>query len=121
MLVLAPVGRDGSPPEREELAAVVDQIVPGLGGLLTAHRTAVKIWPPQLSSQGFANKFFANVSLPGDHGKGSPWCSLAGRFETAGRGFLAGLALCASAPNSMGQTVVEHDAQWFDMLRISDS
>jgi hypothetical protein len=121
VLVLAPVGREGVPPTVDELPAAADQIVPGLGQLLTSHKTTIKIWPPQLSSQGFANKFFANVALPGDHGKGSPWCSLAGRFETGDRALLAGLALCAEGSNSMGQYVVEHDAQWFDMLRITDA
>jgi hypothetical protein len=64
---------------------------------------------------------FSNLRLPGDHGKGTPWSVIAGRFEVGGQNILAGLVLCAAGPNSLGQFVIERPGQWLDLLRIKRS
>jgi hypothetical protein len=61
------------------------------------------------------------LRLPGDHGKGTPWSVIAGRFEVAGQNILAGLVLCAEAPNSLGQFVIDRPGQWLDLLRVKRS
>lgn len=118
MLVLAPVGRGATQPTAEAVGEIVDQIVPGLASVAEAHRAAIKVWPAQLSSQGFLHQFSVNVGLPGDGGKGTPWSSVCGRFEAQGVPYLAGLLLCASRANSLGQFLVERESQWPDMLRV---
>ena len=80
-LVLAPVGRGGSIPETERLLLVVDQIVPGLLDIISEQQPLVRFWPSQLSSQGFVHSFFHQAALPGDRGKGTAWCSVAGKFS----------------------------------------
>ena len=75
-------------------------------------------WPPQLSVFGFTQAFFNRVPLPGNRGKGSPWCSLAGRFETADMSYVAGLVCAAENNNALGQIVVEHEGQWLDIVRV---
>jgi hypothetical protein len=64
--------------------------------------------------QSFSN----HAALPGDRGKNTPWCSIAGRFEADGQRFLAGLICTAAAPNSLGQIMIQHDGMWLDVLRI---
>jgi hypothetical protein len=121
IIVVAPVGRGSQLPPMEELPAVLDQAVPGLAGVLTPHGTRIKLWPPQLSVQGFAQAFFAHFPLPGDRGKGTPWCALAGKFEVGGRPLLLGIALSAAAPNSLSQIIVQQPGEWLRLLEVRQS
>lgn len=118
VLVLAPTGRGSQLPNEEQVTDLVDQIVPGLMRVVEAHQPVIRRWPVQLSSEGFANTFFANVPLPGNKGKGTPWAGLAGRCEWEGQNFQIGMILCAAAPNSLGQLIVQRESQWLDMLRV---
>ena len=120
LLVLAPIGRGSQLPRAGELSQLLDNAVPGLGGLLAAHGTRIKLWPPQLSTTGFAAALFANVRLPGDRGKGTPWCTIVGKFMAGQRGFLAGLVLRAASANSLGQMTLERDTDWLDALRVKE-
>jgi len=118
VFVLAPLGRAGSIPSMDQLLNVADQLVPGLVEIVSEHTPVVRFWPRQLSSQGFVTSFFHKLGLPGDHGKGSPWCAVAGKFATADQQYLVGLALCATGDNGLGQVTIEHDGQWNDVIRI---
>ena len=93
LVVLAPAGREGKIPPDEMLGDVIDGIAPNLIHAKNLHVPLVRRWPSQLSSQGFTQVFFTNVPLPGDGGKGTPWCSLAGRVETPSGPVLVGLVL----------------------------
>lgn len=117
-MVLAPMGTGGGFPSSEKLPEVIDRLVPGLGDFVARDRPLVRIWPPQLSPQGFANSFFAGCRLPGDRGKQTPWCSVAGRYLDSEVRILVGLILCTSAPNSLGEFTLEQPTQWMDLLRI---
>lgn len=117
-LVLAPVGRGGSIPETERLLLVVDQIVPGLLDIISEQQPVVRFWPSQLSSQGFIHSFFHQVALPGDRGKGTAWCSVAGKFSAHGQHYLAGLVCRANQANGVGQIAIQHDSQWHEVLRV---
>jgi len=119
VLVLAPVGRSGAIPPAEQLLNVVDLLLPGLVDVVSEHQPLVRFWPPQLSSQGFVNSFFHNCLLPGERGKGTPWCSVAGKFNAGGEMYLAGLVCCADRPNGLGQIAITHEGQWNDVLRIT--
>lgn len=117
-LVMAPVGRGGTIPGTDQLLNLVDQLVPGLVDLVSEHQPVVRFWPPQLSSQGFVQSFFNKVGLPGDRGKGTPWCSVAGKFASGGEQYLVGLVFRAASDNGMGQVAIEHEGQWNDVIRI---
>jgi len=120
-LVLAPAGRGGYIPPAERAGDTLDALVPGLSQVMERHRPLLRFWPPQLSPRGFAHAFFANVRLPGDGGKGTHWCSLAGVFKVRGQPIMAGLVLRTSAPTDFGQTIVEQETKWLDVLRIRRS
>ncbi|HZL89488.1 MAG TPA: hypothetical protein VFB96_14080 [Pirellulaceae bacterium] len=117
VVVMAPPGRGGSVPPKKELPALSEFLVPNLGAVLIASQPLYVRWSPQLSSQGFVQSFFNKLSLPGDHGKGTVWCSLAGKFEAHGQLYLVGLVCCASAPNGLGEITVEHPGEWLQILR----
>lgn len=121
VLVLAPAGRNNPLPAEHELPTVLDDLLPGFMAVVVEHRPLMRFWPCQLSTQGFVNSFFGNVRLPGDRGKGTPWCAVAGRFETGGQQLLAGLVCIASRANSLSQVTVTHVGQWMDVLRIKNA
>jgi hypothetical protein len=117
-IVLAPVGRVSETPSREQLAEAIDSILPGLDQVVAAHRPLIRAWPAQVSVRGFAHAFFKHAPLPGDHGKKTPWSSVAGRFTFDDKPMMAGLILRAESPNRHGQYVVMEEEQWLGMLRV---
>lgn len=120
VVVVAPVGRDGEMPPADILPGILERTVPGLAEVISCHQPIVRRWPAQLSSHGFAQSFFNHVRLPGNRGKGTPWCSLAGRIQVGDRSFLVGIAFSAATSNALGQLVVEHEGMWLDILRIHE-
>jgi hypothetical protein len=120
VLVLAPAGRNNPIPAESDLPAVLDNLLPGFTAIVATHRPLIHLWPCQLSTQGFPNSFFNNVRLPGDRGKGTPWCAAAGRFEAGDQQLLAGLVCVADRPNSLSQMTIVHSGQWMDVLRAKE-
>jgi hypothetical protein len=120
-MVLAPVGRGGDVPAPADLAMTVENLIPGLQEIVARHETQVIIWPNQLSSHGFLQAFFNLAALPGDRGKGTPWCSAAGKFEGGGQQYLAGLICCAAGPNSLGEMTVDKPGLWLSILRVRNA
>jgi hypothetical protein len=118
VVVIAPVGREGQLPQNEHLPLVMEAILPSLMKVLTAHQPQFIRWPAQLSTQGFAHAFFNNVPLPGDHGRGTPWCSIAGKVELPVGQFLVGLVCCSAEANSLGEVIAKHAAGWPDVVRV---
>jgi len=121
VVVVAPAGRQGELPPAGILPTLMDRLVPGLPHVVASHRPMICRWPAQLSTQGFAQSFFNHVALPGDRGKGTPWCSIAGKLQVGDRLFLIGLVCCANQPSGLSQFVVQHEGQWLDILRIRDA
>jgi hypothetical protein len=121
VLVLAPAGRNNPLPAGSDLLGALDNLLPDFTTVVAAHRPLIRLWPCQLSTQGFVNSFFNNARLPGDRGKGTPWCAVAGRFEAGGQQLLAGLVCAADRPNSLSQVTVAHAGQWMDVLRVKEA
>lgn len=118
VLIVAPGGRGGELPPPDVLPGLLERLLPGMTSVIASHKPSIYRWQPQLSSQGFAHCFFNQVALPGSRGKGTPWCSIAGKLSVGERSFLVGLVFCAANPNALSQVVVQHEGQWLDILRI---
>ncbi len=118
VLVIAPAGRQGELPPPDLLPALLERLVPGIANVIALHKPIIRRWPVQLSAQGFVQSFFNNAGLPGERGKGTPWCAAAGRLQIGQRTFLVGMIFAAEQPNGLGQFTIEHEGQWVDMLRI---
>ena len=117
ILILAPPGR-GQLPAKENLRHAIEYLVPDFSKIVDLHQPIFRSWPNQLSVQGFVQAFFNNIALPGDSGKGTPWCSVAGRYDVGDQQLLVGLVCCAERPNSLGQITVKHEGLWHDVLRV---
>jgi len=117
-IVIAPAGRVRDLPPPEDMADILDAIVPGLARVVSAHRPIDKRWPPQFSSKGFAHMFFQYVRLPGEGGKGTPWCSAAGIFKIEGQPMMAGMVFRTESTSSHGQEIIDKEEKWLSTLRV---
>jgi len=118
ILVLAPVGRDGSIPEEAQLPELLQQFVPNFLQVVVSHQPELHFWPAQVSQAGFSNAFFGRIPLPGNQGKGTPWCGIAGRFTALDQPYLAGIICHGENATGLGQLVIEHEGKWRDVLRV---
>jgi len=117
-IVLAPVGRVRRLPPADQIHSVIDAIVPGLDEVAVSHESMLYYWPVQLSPRGFAHSFFKHARLPGDRGRGTRWCSVAGVFKMGNQPLMAGLIMSTESENSLSQVIIEMETKWLDVLRI---
>ncbi|HIQ20575.1 MAG TPA: hypothetical protein EYH34_04965 [Planctomycetes bacterium] len=117
-IILAPAGRGQRLPPPEQRGELLEAIVPGLASVVQSHETLVQHWPPQLSIHGFTRTVFARIRLPGEAGKGTPWCVTAGVFRFQGQITLAGLVMRAAGVVYFGRREIEDETKWLDVLRV---
>ncbi len=117
-VIVAPAGRQATVPAVTMVPAILDIAVPGLSELIPHHHPVLRLWPSQLSTQGFTHKFFNQVPLPGDKGRGTVWCSVAGKVQAGEQAMLIGLVACSAAANNLTQIVIQHEGQWLDVVRV---
>jgi hypothetical protein len=119
LAVLAPAGNDLEV-NPATTAKLLDRVVPGLGELATHDRARTRIWPAQLSYQGFANTFFRHVRRPGEEGEPSAWVLVAGRVKVGKQQVLVGLALYADEETTLDRRTLEPH-EWPTTLRVRAS
>jgi hypothetical protein len=117
-IALAPAGRVRDLPPRGQLGEIYEAMAPGLAAVVAAQKPLVRYWPSQLSARGFAQVFFQNVRLPGDRGKGSPWCSAAGLVKVKGQPVMVGLVMRTAADNNLGEVVIDSAEKWLTLIRV---
>jgi hypothetical protein len=119
LVVLALAGKEADV-EPAQAESFLNREIPGLGAIAAHDRPRVRVWPPQLSQQGFATAFFRHIQSPQKEGQPSPWVLVAGRSQSNQPPVLIGLALWADQPNSLGRIALEPH-QWLDVLRVKES
>jgi hypothetical protein len=119
LVVLAAAGKE-TEIDASQAEVLLNRVIPGLGGIARDDRPRVRVWPPQLSQQGFATAFFRHTITGAQEGQPSPWVLVAGRSLFTQPTVLLGLALRADEPNNLGRLSLEPH-QWLDVLRIKDS
>lgn len=120
LIVVAFQGTGGGAMQDAPVRALLERALPGLGPILDAHRTEIRLWDPQVSRRGFEQLFFHVVPLPGDHGRGTPWCSLVCRAEYKDRPLLLGMVLYAPQTPNVTQMSYEHESKlWSDLRFVS--
>lgn len=116
LVVLAPAGR-GVTISADMAEGLLQAVMHGLGEVADLDKPRIKIWPGQLSVEGFAPKFFDNVARPERPGQPSRWVLLAGPAKAGQKTICVGLALLASEPTARGNVRMTVDA-WHDKLRV---
>lgn len=116
LVVVAPIGKQ-SGLSQLEVEAQLEQLVRGMSDILRYDQPKVRVWPPQLSHQGFAVLFHRMMRKPEREKEQSHWVLVAGRTPVGRRKLLVGLALWAEEPTSIGRLTLEPD-QWTNVLRV---
>ena len=120
LIIIAPAGTGSVTPSADRWNDAFDSIVPGLSKVVNSHRPTIRTWPVQLSTSGFASRFFQYVPLPGDRGKGTRYSSIAGCFNMENRGMLVGLVFETEEPDRHGQYTVTDPSEWLGILRVKE-
>jgi hypothetical protein len=116
LVVVAPAGTAYTI-EPDAIPDILDQVVPGLGEAVKRDAPQTRIWPGQLSYEGFANTFHRSTPISEGEKKPSRWVVLAGRADLEERKVLVGLALQAVTPNSVGRRTLKGH-EWATILRV---
>ncbi|HKB40681.1 MAG TPA: hypothetical protein VKD72_29920 [Gemmataceae bacterium] len=116
LVVVAPIGKD-HPVVEADVEGLVDGVLRGMRDILAEDGPRVRIWPPQLSRQGFAPTFHRETEKPEAEGRPSRWILVAGPASVERKPILLGLALWADAPNTLGRVTLDA-SRWGEVLRI---
>ena len=116
LVVVAPVGKR-TIAEGGAVEALLEEVLRGLGSLARQDKPRARIWPPQLSQQGFAPTFFRMTQCPDRAGKSSHWLLAAGPARAGGKPVLLGLAMWADDKGPMEQIILT-ETEWDQALQI---
>jgi hypothetical protein len=114
LVVIAPVGKKTV----GKVDSALEQVFRGLGEVSIDDKPRVRIWPPQLSTTGFAPTFFRLTKRP--DGKPSRWVLLAGPARAGNTPVLLGLAVLTDEPTNLG-LITMTETQWGEVLRIENA
>jgi hypothetical protein len=116
LIVVAPLGKRPLPADGA-IEPLLDGVLRGLGDIVRQDRPRIRVWPPQLSYQGFTPTLVRLTRRPEPAGKPSPWVLVAGPARAGGQQLLLGLALFADAPTDWGSLTVQAH-EWAEVLRV---
>jgi hypothetical protein len=116
LVVLAPAGKQ-STVEPEKVEEILERILPGLGGICRYDKPRVRIWPIQLSYEGFTKHFHRNTLVTQEEGGLTPWVVVAGRAKLGRNQVMVGLGLQALKPTTVGRLTLEAH-EWESKLRV---
>jgi hypothetical protein len=115
LVVVAPMGK--KPMTSDDAERMVGSLTRGMDEILKADRPRVKVWPPQLSSAGFAQTFFRRVIRPEARGRMSSWVRVAGPAKAGGMPILLGMAFLSDEPTDIDEVNLD-EQEWLDVVRI---
>jgi hypothetical protein len=116
LVVLAPAGTAYIIRE-ETINKLLDRVVSGLGAIAEHDAPRTRIWPRQLSYEGFANTFHRNTPFPEGENEPSRWVLVAGKADVGGKKVMVGLGMQAIKPTTLRRrTLKPHE--WDAVLRV---
>ncbi len=117
LVVVAPVGSE-SRIDPAGIAVLLNQVVVGLGDIAEADQPLARIWPMQISYEGFMNTFHHATPTPEGERRPSRWVVVAGRARVGGVQIMIGLALQTIAmPTTLSRMRLDAH-QWSQVLRV---
>jgi hypothetical protein len=116
LVVVAQAGTE-SQVDEQHLEKLLERILPGLGGIFEADKPRVRVWPVQLSYQGFTRHLHRNTILPEGEHQLSKWVVVAGRAKLDEGQVMLGLGLEAIKPTTVGRRTIDAH-EWATLLRV---
>jgi hypothetical protein len=117
LVVIAPVGKQAQV-DAGKAEPLLAHVLHGLGDIARQDKPRVRIWPPQLSHQGFAVTFQRLTQKPDPDGRPSRWVLVAGQARVGQHYILLGMALWTDEKSSIGRRMLGPD-EWTNVLRIT--
>lgn len=118
LMVIGPLGHDAGTVQPEEVAAIVDRIVPGIYTRVVQDATRIRLWPTQLSYSGFIASFRRLSQLPADVERQQRWVLVMGKVIRNGAPIAVGMALQSTEPHTLGPVMLQHAHQWMEVMRF---
>jgi hypothetical protein len=118
LIVAAPLGHEGGYVHAEQVEQMLDLVFPGLGPFVRADQPRVRVWPTQLSFQGFTASFRRHTVRPDAERQLSRWVLLMGKGLINRRPVAIGFALLADSDNTLGWITLEQPHEWMQALRV---
>lgn len=118
LMVIGPLGHDAGTVQPEEVAAIVDRIVPGIYTRVVQDATRIRLWPTQLSYSGFIASFRRLSPLPADVERQQRWVLVMGKVIRNGAPIAVGMALQSTEPHTLGPVMLQHAHQWMEVMRF---
>ncbi len=116
LVVVAPAGNDAEV-DIDAVQAMLERVLPGLGDICKGDKPRIKVWPRQLSYEGFAKLFQRNMVTPEGEGEPSRWILLGGRAKLGKQQIMLGLGLQTVKPTTVGRRTVDAH-EWPTVLRV---
>ena len=116
LVVVAPAGKDADV-QADDVEEMLERVLPGLGEIYRGDKPRIKVWPRQLSYEGFAKQFQRYMITLEGEGEMSPWILLGGRAKLGTQQIMLGLALQAAKPTTVGRRTIEAH-EWPTVLRV---
>ncbi len=116
LVVIAPAGKDGEV-DADDAEEMLERVLPGLGEIYRGDKPRVKVWPRQLSYEGFVKHFQRNMLTPEGEGEPSRWVLIGGRAKLGKQQIMLGLGLQAIKPTTVGRRTIDAH-EWPTVLRV---
>ncbi len=116
LVAIAPAGKE-SVVDEDNLDKLLERILPGLGLIFKGDKPRVRIWPMQLSYDGFTKHFHRNTILPEGENQLTKWVVIAGRAKLDDCQVMLGLGLEAIKPTTVGRKTIDAH-EWPVVLRV---
>jgi len=116
LVVVAALGKEMQI-RQQDVPALLNKVFPELGVVVAREEPRIRIWPFQLSDQGFNASFQRRALKPELDGEPSHWILLAGKALVGKQQLLLGLALWSEQPSAIGRLNLQ-PMQWLEILRL---
>ena len=117
LLVVAPLGTDAGSVAIEDVIPLLESAMPGLGAIARRDQPRIRLWPTQLSTQGFTAAFRRHAQLPDPEATIKPWILVMGRVLRLRRPFALGMALLADRDHTLGPIQLDKPHEWMEVIR----
>jgi hypothetical protein len=116
MVIIAPAGTM-STVTAEMVPGLLEQVVIGLEDVCDIDKPVIRVWPRQMSYEGFANQCHRCTPIPEGERKQSPWIVLAGRAKMGPNQIMVGMVAKSMKPNTVGRRTLDTH-QWMQVARV---
>lgn len=118
LVVVAPLGYEAGEITPDQVEAILGLTLPGLGQMVRADKPRIRVWPTQMSYQGFFAAFRRHTLLPDPENQLSRWVLAMGRTFFERRPLVIGLVLLADQETPINRVALEQPHQWVEAMRV---